>query len=302
MISALIIGRDAMISNGIASRPPKDFDAICTPEMAEQILIAQNRLAHPSNIMGPIPKLISYPRNGMKAIELELAYDGSSGWELLNIASQNTSTDVVMASIDILLALKLSHRYLKNSPSFYKTMEDIKLLRDAGAKIDGHLVEWLCRREKETLNYNHPSLNKKKSDFFDTPGVKYEYDHDSIHLVMARLEKPAYTEYMVEAADVLCSRDKFDALPLSRKLDGVVEESLVLALERSIIPFPGKKTPEEAFMYALQKVCTSISSGWFREFAWEHHNLAVEWWRLHWDIEYVDRFNTALQKGAVVSL
>jgi hypothetical protein len=55
-----------------------------------------------------------------------------------------------------------------------------------------------------------------------------------------------------------------------------MEETYVLALERSLIPFPGKMQPRDAFKLALQKVCTSITSGWFREYAWNNYRKALE--------------------------
>ena len=51
---------------------------------------------------------------------------------------------------------------------------------------------------------------------------------------------------------------------------------MVLTIERSLVPYPGKKTPEQAYLMALEKVCTSITSGWFREFVWENYEIASE--------------------------
>lgn len=72
----------------------------------------------------------------------------------------------------------------------------------------------------------------------------------------------------------------------------------MLALERSQIPHPGKWTPEKSFMFALEKVCTSITSGWWREYAWEHHEDAVSLYESA-RTDYVDRFKQALAAGVV---
>jgi hypothetical protein len=54
------------------------------------------------------------------------------------------------------------------------------------------------------------------------------------------------------------------------RLAGVVEEAAVLAVERSLVPHPGVWKPEYAWKFALAKVCSSITSGWFRQFAYEN--------------------------------
>jgi hypothetical protein len=52
---------------------------------------------------------------------------------------------------------------------------------------------------------------------------------------------------------------------------------------------------EVSFLKALEKVCTSITSGWWREFAWENYEAALA---MH-DRNYVDRFWKAVEAGTV---
>ncbi len=82
------------------------------------------------------------------------------------------------------------------------------------------------------------------------------------------------------------------------RLYGVLEEAYVLALERSQIPFAGKVTPRQSFDIAIEKVCTSITSGWFREFAWENYDKVVELYR----DDYVEKFKAGVDKGIVKKL
>lgn len=91
----------------------------------------------------------------------------------------------------------------------------------------------------------------------------------------------------------MTSRQKFESLPRRVRLNGVLEESYVLALERAIIPHD--VDPEKAFLMALSKVCTSITSGWFREFAWENYHAV----RRLYDPTFVDKFRHALSAGNV---
>jgi hypothetical protein len=75
----------------------------------------------------------------------------------------------------------------------------------------------------------------------------------------------------------------------------VVEEAAVLAIERSLVPHPGIKTPEEAWRFALAKVCSSITSGWFREFAYEN---ALEIIKLY-PKGYWEKFQEDVKSGLV---
>ncbi len=139
-----------------------------------------------------------------------------------------------------------------------------------------------------------PKLNLKKNQFFANDGVKYTYDHDSIHRVMAIEEVPAYTNFQID--EVKVSKDLFMDLPYVIKLNAVIEESMVLAIERSLVPFPGAKSPKEAYAIALQKVCTSITSGWFREFAWENYYNALA----AVDETYFEKFKNGLNNGKIL--
>tara|TARA_Y100001973_G_scaffold2399_1_gene3569 strand:+ start:716 stop:1618 length:903 start_codon:yes stop_codon:yes gene_type:complete len=223
--------------------------------------------------------------------EWEIAWPGSSGEALLEHCKGK-----IYAPLDVCLALKLSHRYLKNSPHFLKTMRDIQALREKGVTLTPWLEEWLPWREKETYVYNHPKLDVTKEQFFAGDGVNYVYDHDSIHLTQAAYADdsggmmPAYTFYMRDGSEVMTSKEKFFAIPERFRLLGVYEETCVLALERSQIPNDFKIDPRKSFEIALMKVCTSITSGWFREYAWENYNKVVALYEQLGENDYVERF------------
>lgn len=197
------------------------------------------------------------------------------------------------ASLDLLYTLKMSHRYLRNSPHFHKTMKHIKNMRKLGAKIIDE--QFYQARMKETYDYATPKLNVGKSDFFHS-NFNYIYDHDSIHRAVKLLDKPAYEYYMTENQEVHCDKDRFFAQSKAIQLLGVLEESYVLALERSQIPNEFMVRPYESFMMALEKVCTSITSGWFREFAWENFDVVTN---LYND-DYITKFTNAMKDGIIL--
>ena len=190
-------------------RTPSDLDYICTIEEYEEFVSY-----HKDSIRSAMPtsdKHFVVKGKSGAIYEFEIAWPGSTAEEILQYLGNNR-----VAPLEILLLLKLSHRYLRNSPHFLKTMNDIKFLRSKGAKVPPCLKPMLRRREKETYTYSHPLLNKSKIDFFEDSF--YIYDHDSIHRAIAVDSTPAYTKFSKEGSEVEVDRDKWDALPLRIKL------------------------------------------------------------------------------------
>lgn len=288
----IIIGSQALNQHIPNLRTPKDWDVVGRyDEIVEFIGTFEGTLHFciPKNFG---KKLVA--RKGDTYIEGDIAWEGSSSEKFLELMEAEGCEKY--ASLNGLYALKMSHRYLRNSPHFGKTMEDIQTMRELGAEIPMHYMEFMELREKETYYYKHPNLDQNKNNFFETEGVEYTYDHDTIHEAVKVGEKPAYTYFLENGAQVKCSKEKFEKLDYVVQLRAVLEEAYTLALERALIPFNFESTPRKAFSTALMKVCTSITSGWFREFAWEHYD---EVWSLYND-DYAEKFKVALTKGEIL--
>jgi hypothetical protein len=211
----------------------------------------------------------------LQIIEFELIEKRPSSKLIIELENAGNET-IKFASLETLYLLKMSHRYLKNSPHFLKTMNDIHLIRiiKDGNKIKIN-EDILKLREKETYDYSLPNLKTDKDSFFKKNESFYVYDHDSIHEAIKIEEVPAYTRFIKDKAEVFTDKEKFNSLPFYQKLNAVIEESMVLALERSLIPNNFKIPRDKAFKMALEKVCTSITSGYFREFAWETYHDSI---------------------------
>lgn len=284
---------------GYNLRIPMDIDIIAYPDELNEIINLYGQYTTRWNDGNKSLLIYGTRANPRRIIEIEFAIEGSSAGQLLQYATKHCVFEdgVYYASIDILYMIKMSHRFLKNSPSFNKTMNDIRFLRDTcKATIPQDLMECYHKREEETYTYNHPSLNQTKKDFFSDDGVKYVYDHDSIHEVMKQGEYPAYTYFKYPNEEVRCSRELFEQQPMEVRLNAVLEETYVLALERSQIPFKDEYIPwSNSFKMALEKVCTSITSGWFRDFAWENYDNVLSMY----DETYVQKFWDAVNEGKV---
>jgi len=192
-------------------------------------------------------------------------------------------------------------------------MDDILALRGLKYRVPPQLQSWLKDREKQTYDYGHPSLKQGKANFFSGDGVNYVYEHDDIHEALATLRallgnisaeesplprRPAYIQFQKDPKlDVSVSKEKWLQCSEHVKLMSVLEESYVLALERSQIPTDFSIAPRTSFLIALEKVCTSITSGWWREYAWEHYYQVLAMY----SDNYVDRFQKALSDGKIRS-
>jgi hypothetical protein len=295
MLNHQVVGSN-LLENVRGVRQPSsksDYDIICTEDYFEGIL-KDPQWCSAEVIDGghPVRKSYVLKHPSGDVLEAEIAANGSVAKSLLRILAHNQ-----VSNIDLAYTLKMSHRFLRNSPHFEKTWKDIRDLRKLGAKIPDCLNLWFFKREKETYYYNHPSLNKTKEDFFDTAGVTYIYDHDSIHEVLAIDAQPAYKSFLV--GEVKTSKELFDSLDLNTKLNAVLEEAMVLAVERSLIHIDNpEEVAHNVWKYSLQKVCTSITSGWFREFAWEHYELCC---KLYYSrvSGYYERFLIGKEQGIV---
>ena len=193
--------------------------------------------------------------------------------------------------------LKESHKY-KDSVHFEKTREDVLRYRQLNggtfpAKFNHEgLSAILAKREEETYR---PviKLDVEKDKFFANDGIDYSIcPHDTIHELIALGYRPAYTKIQVPGSDVMCDKNLWFNSTLETKFHCVIEEARVIAIERGILPFGKTYVKEDEalklFKTALQKICTTLCSGWFREFAWTNYDLII---RKHLDYEEVNTTN-----------
>jgi hypothetical protein len=274
-------------------REPKDIDVIADFETGVRWLKSRGyKVIYPINRGKTLVGKQGIADNEIG--EVSIAWPGSTNAELLDYLGERN-----FLRLNEIYTLKMSHRFLRNSPHFEKTRNDILKMRKHDAQIPEVLWDWFKRREKETYDYSHPSLAQSKQNFFSGDGVNYKYDHDSLHQAVAIFENtPMYKRYQKNGSEVQCDREKWNQLGDVYKQFAVAEEAAVLALERSLIPYPGKMTQIGAFKFALQKICTSITSGWFREYAWENYDKVLQLAQDN-DYDFYGKFQQGLLDGTV---
>ena len=55
------------------------------------------------------------------------------------------------------------------------------------------------------------------------------------------------------------------------KIKCIAEEAHVIAMERMMIPNKWEYPTKKAYIKAVDKVCTTLCSGWFRDYAIDHY-------------------------------
>lgn len=152
-----------------------------------------------------------------------------------------------------------------------------------------HLVMYMKRMSKADVEYlqerttlthkmfpqGSPNLNQTVEDFFDDAVTK-KYEHDYLHSLFAYYEKPMYTRLQKDHTKAWCSKDLWEELTHEDKLKCIAEETYVIATERFLVPKDWNYPMKLAYAKALQKVCTTLCSGWFREKAIDHYPVLLQ--------------------------
>jgi hypothetical protein len=210
--------------------------------------------------------------------------------------------DNIYASKEVLYSLKKSHIHFPIK--FRKHIHDYCFLNE---ELDGfdklESITKINYKETELRvgKLKTPSLNVSVDEFFGQSKdyVKPLFVHDDVHRVMAHYDKPLYEKMVVEKTNAFCDKDIWRIFPFEDKCKCVLEEAYVIALERKILPmlFRGGKffLSDEAFDWALMRICTNLTSGWFREFATNNYFII----KMLYKKNYVEKFLTEYENGNI---
>lgn len=175
------------------------------------------------------------------------------------------------ASPDQLLTIKLSHSAwdLKND-SWFKHMNDVPRLQEAGAEVDEKLYASLYAVWEERYGKKKLNLDMDKSNFFNDPVVR-KYDHDSLHRSVAYdVGHPLYESFLKEDSEVDMDMTKVWSADVETQIRLFREEIYVTALERWLIPDDYRMGPIVAYNLAAKLTVTSLTKGASSRFIAEH--------------------------------
>lgn len=285
----LIIGSVAAKAWIPSFRDPKDLDVWMLPEEFSEWY--DKNLG---NIISFTPERVKdkyfvkfNEGNKTVSIEIRILTDDCSQLMLHNAQRHHKEISVAggtfkVASIKTLLRLKRSHlefplRWEKHIADYAELMNYYRTHQaECDAQQDNDLLEVGYKKlYKATAQYfgaTKANLNMSNDDFFAKSEAKIRriYDHDSIHRAVMFYDQPMFEKIKDDLSKASCSKELWDDLSYGDKVRAVQEEAMVIALERKVLPkmitnesFDANK----AYAWALQRICTNLTSGWFRNFA-----------------------------------
>lgn len=186
---------------------------------------------------------------------------------------QGNKGDISLASMGTLALIKRSHlwrdyKWDKHITQYHKHIKKFAY---------SYPVEDLEERNKltkEAYPQGKPSLNKTNEEFFDD-AVKKVYDHDFIHELAAYGKEPLYLSLKRDFSKAWCEKDLWEALSHEDQLKCVAEETYVIATERFLVRKNWDYPLKLAYLEALKKVCTTLTSGFFRDKAIDYYPEVV---------------------------
>jgi hypothetical protein len=102
---------------------------------------------------------------------------------------------------------------------------------------------------------------------FFADAVTKKYNHDWLHELYAYEDQPMYTRLQKDKTSAWCSKELWYNLYRQQKIQCVAEEAYVIATERFLVPKDWNYPAKRAYYAAVKKICTTLCSGWFRDYA-----------------------------------
>ena len=168
-----------------------------------------------------------------------------------------------VATANALFTIKCSH--FQWDIHWEKTKLDILHMKALGCKLIPDLYERLKQHWCGVHgNKDYLSLKKPKDKFFND-FVKYKYDHDYLHGIVALPNKPVYEKCLKVGEDVLIDKTLFDKLTFEEKVRMFKEEVSVIAYERFLLHDKNIGTLQ-AYQLSLKKTLVRLTKGWASDF------------------------------------
>lgn len=141
--------------------------------------------------------------------------------------------------------------------------------------VDKEILSDRIRLTQEAYPQGHPRLNQSVKDFFDDAVVK-KFSHDWLHELYAYHDEPLYKKLQEDYTQAWCKKELWERLSHEDKLDCIAEEAYVIATERMLVPKDYKYPAKLAYIKAVNKICTTLCSGWFRDYAIDNYKEVLD--------------------------
>jgi hypothetical protein len=185
-----------------------------------------------------------------------------------------------------LAAIKRSHLWRRLD--FTKNIIQYQLMDHDFNGVDRDFIGRRSKLIEEAFPQPTAPQNVSNREFFKD-NVQRVFTHDDIHPIVAHYKIPIYEMLKSDHSKAECESDLWHDLSNVNKDRAVLEEIYVIALERWLIPsrIEGKKYPYKLALYkALEKCCTTLGEGFFRDHAIDNWARIVE----QFDFSKLDRF------------
>lgn len=238
-----------------------DWDVVATPDEASELL---KKECDPSSMSWKWGHVELHNSRFFYNDEIEKRYASGESITLGYILGAK------VCSLRGLAAIKRSHLHRKLN--FPKHIIQYQLMDH---NFDENDLEFIRKRTaftKQVFGDNVGSKNKKNDEFFKDAVVRV-FKHDDIHAIVADPTGPMYLKVKSDASVAAYDPDLWEKLSHDDKILAIQEECYVIAIERFLVPakITGKKYPfRAAFLNALEKACTTLDDGAFREYAIDH--------------------------------
>ena len=147
----------------------------------------------------------------------------------------------------------------------------------------------LAENEKKFGKRFVANLNMSNDNFFlkSAKKIKRNIDHDKLHEIVSYYERPLFERFKKDLSKASLDKNLFDNASYEDKKKLVQEEALVIGIERYsfvLLKMKQYKLNElmktmyrNSFNLAIKRICTNLTSGWFREFVIDNWpNIIVE--------------------------
>ena len=278
--NVVLIGSRAFAEHDARARcrPDSDWDLIMTSEILEQYMPLFTTWAVQSD--NGISAYIGTTKLEIHVVENEhplLKWCNHEPMRVLTLAE--TSLNVFVAPLHALFSLKAAHIY--QPVHWTKSIADYHSLRNVISvtawSVDSYAQELYEFESRQVLQRatGRIKLSVDKKTFFDTYVIPRIIEHDVVHEHVKHIAQPMYFRYLKEGHEVLCDEQRWNALTHQERCYGVQEEAQVIALERVLLPALDRGEPlldaTQSYRWALMRICTTLTKGWFRTFAVEHY-------------------------------